>query len=377
MRHAILWLWLSSHYYNADGASKSTNEQGKHKKGRGKEHNSKELPHVTLKSKEGKPLHITLSSKERAQQRHDNIVARNQATQRADDADGWEDPLRRQRAARQRLRHRHAAFVPPSRDAAPLCANEKDFPMRVRSYSQLDEDQELLRSYFWNKRGGTYLEIGAYNGVWMSNTLLFEETYGWTGLLVEANPRLFDECVRHRRKATRVKAAVCRGGGPVLFGRARGQAPGSGRVFAPQSPAGLIGMTRATCVPFEDVTAAAGIERYDLASIDVEGSEFDILQSFDWRHVHVDVFIVEWNKVKGDVLADLLEDRGYTRDETWRGSDVNQVWLHANFTRSEAPASVWERVSVEKVSHRVSDVGLGYNYTCDDDCGACTKLGKF
>ena len=127
---------------------------------------------------------------------------------------------------------------------------------------RLNEDAQLLQSYFWNKRSGTYLEIGAYNGVWMSNTLLFEETYGWTGLLVEANPRLFDECVRHRRKATRVKAAVCRGGGPVLFGRARGQAPGSGRVFAPQSPAGLIGMTRATCVPFEDVTAAAGIERY-------------------------------------------------------------------------------------------------------------------
>ena len=229
MRHAsLLCLWL---LHNADGATKSTNEQGAHKKGRGNERNSKELPHVTLKSKEGKPLHVTLSSKERAQQRHDNIVARNQAAVRADDAE-W-DPLRRQRAARQRLRHHHAAFVPPSRDAAPLC-DESKFPMRLRSYSQLNEDQELLRSYFWNKRSGTYLEIGAYNGVWMSNTLLFEETYGWTGLLVEANPRLFDECVRHRRKATRVKAAVCRGGGPVLFGRARGQAPGSGRVFAPR-----------------------------------------------------------------------------------------------------------------------------------------------
>ena len=134
MRHAsLLWLWM---LHNADGASKSTNEQGKHKKGRGKEHNSKELPHVTLKSKEGKPLHITLSSKERAQQRHDNIVMRNQAAQHAEDADEW-DPLRRQRAARQRLRHRHAAFVPPSRDAAPLC-DESKFPMRVRSYSQLN-----------------------------------------------------------------------------------------------------------------------------------------------------------------------------------------------------------------------------------------------
>ena len=135
MRHvSLLWLWLLQ---NADGASKSTNEHGAHKKGRGKEHNSQELPHVTLKSKTGKELHVTLSSKERAQQRHDNIVARNQAAQRAEDADGWEDPLRRQRAARQRLRHRHAAFVPPSRDAAPLC-DEKEFPMRVRSYSQLN-----------------------------------------------------------------------------------------------------------------------------------------------------------------------------------------------------------------------------------------------
>ena len=89
----------------------------------------------------------------------------------------------------------------------------------------------------------------------------------------------------------------------------------------------------------------------------------------------VDVLIVEWNKVKGDVLADLLEDRGYSRDETWRGSDVNQVWLHANFTRSEAPDAVWERVSVDKVSHRVSDVGLNYNYTIAD-YDACTKLGK-
>ena len=94
MRHlSLLWLWLL-HDYNAEGASKSTNEQGKHKKGRGNERNSKELPHVTLKSKTGKPLHITLSSKERAQQRHDNIVMRNQAAQHVEDADEW-DPLRR------------------------------------------------------------------------------------------------------------------------------------------------------------------------------------------------------------------------------------------------------------------------------------------
>ena len=319
---------------------------------------TKELPHVSL------------DSKARKQQRKANTVARNQAAPAA--ATAAVDPLRHMRAARQRLRHSHAAFVAPSRDAEALCGSD-EFPMRVRSYSQLNEDAELLQRYFWNRAGGTFLEIGAYNGVWMSNTLLFEETYGWTGLLVEGNPRLFEECVKHRRKATRVKAAVCRGG-PVLFGRARGQAPGSGRVFSPRSPAGLISTNRATCVPFEDVTAAAGFARYDLVSIDVEGSELDILSSFDFRTAHVDVFIIEWNKVRGDELANLLVERGYARDESWRGSDVNQVWLHGNFTRSEAPASVWQRVSVDRISNRVSDVGRNYNYTCDADCGACTKL---
>ena len=92
--------------------------------------------------------------------------------------------------------------------------------------------------------------------------------------------------------------------------------------------------------------------------------------------ISTQVLIIEWNKVKGDVLADLLEDRGYTRDATWRGSEVNQVWLHANFTRSEAPSSIWERVAIDKVSHRVSDVGLNYNYTIAD-YDACAKLGKF
>ena len=57
------------------------------------------------------------------------------------------------------------------------------------------------------------------------------------------------------------------------------------------------------------MTAAAGIERYDLASIDVEGSEFDILQSFGLvRHVHVSTSSSSsGTRSKGDALADLLE----------------------------------------------------------------------
>ena len=35
---------------------------------------------------------------------------------------------------------------------------------------------------------GFFVEAGAYDGEFISHTLLFELKYGWSGLLVEPNP---------------------------------------------------------------------------------------------------------------------------------------------------------------------------------------------
>jgi hypothetical protein len=40
------------------------------------------------------------------------------------------------------------------------------------------------------KRNGFFIECGANDGMFQSNTVYFERKYSWTGLLVEANPRL-------------------------------------------------------------------------------------------------------------------------------------------------------------------------------------------
>ena len=50
---------------------------------------------------------------------------------------------------------------------------------------QADIVMEILE---WEKRGGTFFETGAGNGLSGSNTLKLELKYGWTGLLAEANP---------------------------------------------------------------------------------------------------------------------------------------------------------------------------------------------
>lgn len=51
-----------------------------------------------------------------------------------------------------------------------------------------------------SQRGGFFLEAGALDGYYQSNTFFLERDLGWTGLLVEPNPVFFEALLaRHRR----------------------------------------------------------------------------------------------------------------------------------------------------------------------------------
>ena len=48
-------------------------------------------------------------------------------------------------------------------------------------YSQCNEDIYLNEKIFKNKKKGTYIELGALDGILYSNTKFFEDTLNWTG----------------------------------------------------------------------------------------------------------------------------------------------------------------------------------------------------
>jgi hypothetical protein len=55
-------------------------------------------------------------------------------------------------------------------------------------FSQCQEDKFLHETYFPNKIGGTYIELGALDGVLYSNTKFFQDQLGWHGILIEPHP---------------------------------------------------------------------------------------------------------------------------------------------------------------------------------------------
>jgi FkbM family methyltransferase len=64
--------------------------------------------------------------------------------------------------------------------------------------SQLGQDV-LVDQYLQGKRNGVFVDIGAYDGVTFSNTLMLERDRGWTGLCVEPLPDVFAALQRSRR----------------------------------------------------------------------------------------------------------------------------------------------------------------------------------
>jgi FkbM family methyltransferase len=79
--------------------------------------------------------------------------------------------------------------------------------------SQLNQDVfALLYNQF---KTGFFVEIGANNGFNLSNTVYLEECFGWSGILIEANPIYLPQLAR--RRAVVVNKAVASEDGVLEF----------------------------------------------------------------------------------------------------------------------------------------------------------------
>ncbi|MPC19660.1 hypothetical protein E2C01_012585 [Portunus trituberculatus] len=71
----------------------------------------------------------------------------------------------------------------------------------------------FLRDVFANKRDGVFVEVGAQDGLWLSNTWWLEAVMGWRGLLIEADPHNYMKLRNAPRAAVTFQGCVT----PALF----------------------------------------------------------------------------------------------------------------------------------------------------------------
>ena len=188
----------------------------------------------------------------------------------------------------------------------------------AKSRSQLRQDLFVLSELNY-KRNGFFVEFGATNGVDLSNSYLLETEFGWDGILAEPALRWHDDLVRNRRAKIDKRCVWTHSNESVLFNETdagelstidalsgsdlHSEARKKGRVYSVDT----VSLTDL----LEEHGAPAEI---DYLSIDTEGSEYAILEGFDFNRYRFKVITCEHNYTPlRDKLYALLVKNGYRR----------------------------------------------------------------
>lgn len=192
----------------------------------------------------------------------------------------------------------------------------------MKSYSQYKQD--LIVSYLLNnQKKGFFLDIGAHDGISLSNTYALENEQQWNGILIEPNPVVFDDLNKNRTSIS-VNAAIAENNGKMIFRLISGYAEMlSGLLCFFSSEhikriddeikkyGGSFSDIEIDCLNINDLLQKYQVEKIDYLSIDVEGAEEKILRSIDLNHIYINVITAE-NADNDKSLRLYMKERGYT-----------------------------------------------------------------
>ena len=183
------------------------------------------------------------------------------------------------------------------------------------SHAQLHQDLFAL-SHFDFKKGGYFVEFGACNGRYLSNTLMLEESFRWSGLLSEPAKSWHDELRINRKAKIDFRCVWKKSGEDITFYEEND--PALSGIYNDDNPKddklNYTGYQVKSVTLIDLLKENNAPRKIDFLSIDTEGSEFDILSNFDFNEYRVEVICVEHNySVNRESIFQLLTNNGYKR----------------------------------------------------------------
>lgn len=196
-------------------------------------------------------------------------------------------------------------------------SQQKEVPF----HSQIGQDKWVVEKTL-GKRNGYFVEIGASDGVKLSNTFTLEKHYNWQGICVEPNPKVYQRLCQNRTCITvndciysesglTLEFLVC-GVLSTLENFATNDHHAKKRNQA-RTGENLVSVR--TTEPNELLEKHGAPTYIDYMSIDTEGSELEIVKSIDFDKWKIALLTIEHNKLKDkrEKIFNILSKKGYKR----------------------------------------------------------------
>ncbi|MBN7812951.1 FkbM family methyltransferase [Algoriphagus sp. H41] len=229
-------------------------------------------------------------------------------------------------------------------------------------HSQYQQDLFLDQIVFNGKRKGVFVDIGAYDGTTISNTLFFERVRDWKGICFEPNPEAFEKLIANRscechqvcigKKDNEVFFTQVVGGSEMLSGVSdEYHSLHLSRIKKETLANG--GCTRELKVQMRTLSGflKGDFAQVDFVSIDTEGNELSILETLDFVGYTITAFVVE-NNYRNNKVREVLESKNYV----WMARlTCDEVFVH----RSQVSFAMLLRLGLFLFQRRMNLHGKG------------------
>lgn len=182
---------------------------------------------------------------------------------------------------------------------------------------------DFVLDYFKEKKDGFYIDVGAHDGIQMSNTVLLEIDKKWSGICFEPNPKVFADLLQNRT-CDKFSCAVSNENGVQEFLFCSGYTEMLSGLEGNYEPhhrdrlyneikrfGGSVEKIFVQTRTLESVLEEKKITHVDYLSIDTEGSEMAVLSGINFQNTNIQLISLEDNR--GGEVEKFLLDRGYKK----------------------------------------------------------------
>lgn len=185
-------------------------------------------------------------------------------------------------------------------------------------YSQYGQDKYLEEHIFKGYKNGFYVDVGAHDGITINNTLYFEKNNNWNGINIEPINNVFKKLMANRPNDINLNYAICNDEGQREFLCNTGYTEmisglkhtfDNRHLHRLQKENNIKGSStkiiKVYTKKLETIFDEHNVSHINYLSIDVEGAEFEVIQSINFDKVFIDVIGFENNY--NDVSIPIVE----------------------------------------------------------------------
>ena len=190
--------------------------------------------------------------------------------------------------------------------------------LKLQRYRYSQYGQDTFFALLFDGEPGFFVDVGARDGINISNTYLLEKRYGWKGICIEPHSGFYRRLVKNRQSLN-LQCAVADVGAEkstLEFAQWRRGARGhSGLVSVDYRHTGLLEQAKHEVVTVDVYSLEAifeenGVQVVDLLDVDVEGAEYSVVRSINFDKCRINYITVEQGTAEMDSY---LSENGYVR----------------------------------------------------------------